>query len=44
VPSPQGLNVAFGEHGKARHSVRGIVVHRRHLYVADEAGDARFLK
>lgn len=28
------------EHGKPRHSVRGIVVHRKHLYVADEAGDA----
>jgi hypothetical protein len=26
--------------GKPRHSVRGIVVHRKHLYVADEAGDA----
>jgi hypothetical protein len=28
------------EHGKPRHSVRGIIVHRKHLYVADEAGDA----
>jgi hypothetical protein len=28
------------QHGKPRHSVRGIVVHRKHLYVADEAGDA----
>ena len=27
------------EHGKPRHSVRGIIVHRKHLYVADEAGD-----
>ena len=26
-------------HGRPRHSVRGIVVHRKHLYVADEAGD-----
>jgi sugar lactone lactonase YvrE len=26
--------------GKPRHSVRGIVVHRKNLYVADEAGDA----
>ena len=26
-------------HGRPRHSVRGIVVHRGHLYVADEAGD-----
>ena len=25
--------------GKPRHSVRGIIVHRKHLYVADEAGD-----
>jgi DNA-binding beta-propeller fold protein YncE len=28
------------ERGEPRHSVRGIVVHRKHLYVADEAGDA----
>jgi 6-phosphogluconolactonase (cycloisomerase 2 family) len=27
-------------HGKPRHSVRGIIVHRECLYVADEAGDA----
>ena len=27
-------------HGKPRHSVRGIAVHRDLLYVADEAGDA----
>jgi DNA-binding beta-propeller fold protein YncE len=40
VPSPQGLKVVLDEHGKPRHSVRGIVVHRKHLYVADEAGDA----
>jgi len=39
VPSPQGLDVALDVHGKPRHSVRGIVVHRQHLYVADEAGD-----
>lgn len=39
VPSPLGLKVIFDEHGKPRHSVRGIVVHRGHLYVADEAGD-----
>ena len=26
-------------HGAPRHSVRGIIVHRDHLYVADEAGD-----
>ncbi len=39
VPSPQGLKVVLDEHGKPRHSVRGIIVHRRHLYVADEAGD-----
>jgi hypothetical protein len=40
VPSPQGLKVVLDENGKPRHSVRGIVVHRQHLYVADEAGDA----
>jgi len=40
VPSPQGLKVVLDKNGKPRHSVRGIVVHRKHLYVADEAGDA----
>ncbi len=40
VPSPLGLKVVLDEHGKPRHSVRGIIVHRQHLYVADEAGDA----
>ena len=40
VPSPQGLEVVLDVHGKPRHSVRGIIVHRQHLYVADEAGDA----
>ncbi len=39
VPAPQGLKVVLDERGKPRHSVRGIVVHRRHLYVADEASD-----
>jgi DNA-binding beta-propeller fold protein YncE len=39
VPQPQGLGVVLDVHGRPRHSVRGIVVHRRHLYVADEAGD-----
>jgi hypothetical protein len=39
VPSPQGLKVVLDEHGKPRHSVRGIIVYRKHLYVADEAGD-----
>lgn len=39
VPAPQGLGVVLDEHGKPRHSVRGIIVHRKHLYVADEAGD-----
>jgi hypothetical protein len=39
VPSPLGLKVVLDQHGKPRHSVRGIVVHRKHLYVADEAGD-----
>jgi hypothetical protein len=40
VPSPLGLKVVLDERGEPRHSVRGIVVHRKHLYVADEAGDA----
>ena len=40
VPSPQGLKVVLDVHGRPRHSVRGIIVHRRHLYVADEPGDA----
>jgi sugar lactone lactonase YvrE len=40
VPSPLGLRVVLDKRGKPRHSVRGIVVHRKHLYVADEAGDA----
>jgi hypothetical protein len=39
VPAPQGLKVVLDEHGKPRHSVRGIIVHRKHLYVADEASD-----
>ncbi len=40
VPAHQGLAVVLDKHGKPRHSVRGIIVHRKHLYVADEAGDA----
>jgi DNA-binding beta-propeller fold protein YncE len=40
VPAPQGLGVVLDVHGRPRHSVRGIIVHRRNLYVADEAGDA----
>jgi hypothetical protein len=40
VPSPLGLKVVLDKHGMPRHSVRGIVVHRKNLYVADEAGDA----
>jgi hypothetical protein len=40
VPSPQGLEVILDLHGRPRHSVRGIIVHRGRLYVADEAGDA----
>jgi 6-phosphogluconolactonase (cycloisomerase 2 family) len=39
VPPPQGLEVVLDVHGKPRHSVRGIVVHRGHLYVAGEAGN-----
>jgi hypothetical protein len=40
VPPPQGLEVVLDVHGRPRHSVRGIVMHRQHLYVADEAGNA----
>jgi DNA-binding beta-propeller fold protein YncE len=40
VPAPLGLKVVLDKRGKPRHSVRGIVVHRNHLYVADEADDA----
>jgi hypothetical protein len=40
VEAPLGLKVVLDKRGKPRHSVRGIVVHRKHLYVADEAGDA----
>ena len=40
VPSPLGLELVVNIKGEPRHSVRGIVVHRGHLYVADEAGDA----
>jgi hypothetical protein len=40
VPAPLGLRVVLDKSGKPRHSVRGIVVHRKHLYVADEAADA----
>jgi DNA-binding beta-propeller fold protein YncE len=40
VPSPLGLKVVLDNRGRPRHSVRGIVVYRKHLYVADEAGDA----
>src|SRR5271155_6023723 len=40
VPHPQGLRVVLDEHGRPRASVRGVIVHRKHLYVADEAGDA----
>jgi hypothetical protein len=40
VAAPLGLKVVLDKRGKPRHSVRGIVVHRNHLYVADEAADA----
>jgi hypothetical protein len=40
VPAPLGLKVVLDKRGKPRHSVRGIVVHRKNLYVADEAADA----
>ena len=40
VPSPLGLEVVLNEHGRPRHSVRGIVAHRGRLYVADQAADA----
>ena len=39
VPAPQGLEVVLDVHGKPRHSVRGIIEHRRYLYVADEAAN-----
>ncbi|HXX84964.1 MAG TPA: hypothetical protein VEN29_13400 [Casimicrobiaceae bacterium] len=39
VPAPQGLEVVLDVHGRPRHSVRGIIVHRQHLFVADEAAD-----
>ena len=40
VPAPLGLRVVLDKRGKPRHSVRGIIVHKNHLYVADEAGDS----
>ncbi len=40
VPAPLGLRVVLDKSGKPRHSVRGIIVHRKNLYVADEAADA----
>ncbi len=40
MPAPLGLKVVLDKHGMPRYSVRGIVVHRKHLYVADEAADA----
>ena len=40
VPPHLGLAVVLDKQGRPRHSVRGIVVHRKHLYVADEAADA----
>jgi len=39
VPRPLGLHVLVDPHGRPRHSVRGIVVHRGLLYVADQPGD-----
>jgi len=40
VPAPLGLKVVLDKRGKPRHSVRGIIMHRKHLYVRDEAADA----
>jgi len=40
VPSPLGLEVVLDESGRPRHSVRGVVAHRGHLYVADQAANA----
>jgi hypothetical protein len=40
VPAPQGLDVVLDVHGRPRHSVRGIILQRQHLFVADEAADA----
>ena len=39
VPAPLGLDVVLDVQGKPRHSVRGVVMHQKLLYVADEAGD-----
>lgn len=39
VPAPQGLELVLDADGRPRRSVRGIIVHRKHLYVADEAGN-----
>jgi hypothetical protein len=42
VGMPHGLAVGFEDHTRRRvaHSVRGVVCHAGHLYVADEPGDA----
>jgi hypothetical protein len=42
VGVPHGLAVGFEDHTRKRvaHSVRGVVCHAGHLYVADEPGDA----
>ena len=42
VGVPHGLDVGFEDHTRTRvaHSVRGVVCHGGHLYVADEPGDA----
>ena len=40
VPTPLGLEVVLDEHGRPRHSVRGIALHQGHLYVADQAANA----
>jgi DNA-binding beta-propeller fold protein YncE len=40
VAAPLGLRVVLDKRGKPRHSVRGIIVHKKLLYVADEAGDS----
>ncbi len=42
VGVPHGLTVGFEDHTRTRvaHSVRGVVCHAGHLYVADEPADA----
>lgn len=38
VPSHQGLSVSI-ENGKVANSVRGVLVHKKHIYIADEVAN-----